>query len=61
MLEKLTEKPLQVLFHKFQGQLDSANSKFCLWCSKDAWGKGLIHSQLAVVAGLSDGPAVHGP
>lgn len=49
------------LSSEFQGQLDSANSKFCLCCYKDAWRKGLIQSQLVVVAGLSNGPAGHGP
>lgn len=29
------------LSSEFQGQQDSANSKFCLWSYKDAQGKGL--------------------
>lgn len=32
------------LSSEFQGQMDTADSKFCLWCYKDAWRKGLIQS-----------------
>lgn len=61
MLEKLTDKPLRVLFHQsFKGSWIHQTPNFVFWCYKDAQGKGLVQSQPVVVAGLSYGPGGHG-